>query len=633
MYTPDWGSDVCPEQPCFIVPASCPSYIHYKVDKFYRQNETYRRLRMMKRAELLRRGRVEFVDVNVEGNGEISPATEPTPSEPTHNSNGNKIIGSIDLKEEKEFEKFGSNSVYGEISPSSVANILNTLFDAKQDYDRVMYDLGSGLGRVILQSALSSKIKKLVGVELSRTRYEPSCNALKNMTTHYSTEKCREEHKTEEQNLLQQKISFVNGDILRYDITDGTLIYLCATTWPYSLIQALQGKFTKLKPNSLIVTFKPFISVPPYNSSFVHNGTINVKTSWHDNITINVYKVIDSLEKRHVNELTTKQNDLLKSSAFYFSFDEADNKRAEDGSIIKYRNYNNNDDMLVCSKHLICTNINNMSCPQGNTITPFGWGLAFKSSLPLELKSKAFNVATPNEFTYSVWVQSAIAKGKETKMHSRSRFGRSFRDYSDIVKLPELEGHGQMSTDNDGTTWVLPILELKLETYMGPLMKIGPFEINIGPGGTVEIKPNYPNSKFMLVSQFNTVADGVWHPIAISGRKLLLHDDEIWYDIAIYIDGKKATSGRLPFIDMAANKKEFIVLGDPKFNGYIDELIIYNSALSESDIATLSHIPFWGYHDRNNNPEAIHDRGEKVEDNNDADVCKGTIIKRCPKKS
>ena len=72
-----------------------------------------------------------------------------------------------------------------------------------------MYDLGSGLGRVILQSALSSKIKKLVGVELSRTRYEPSCNALKNMTTHYSTEKCREEHKTEEQNLLQQKITYL----------------------------------------------------------------------------------------------------------------------------------------------------------------------------------------------------------------------------------------------------------------------------------------------------------------------------------------------------------------------------------------------------------------------------------------
>ena len=139
--------------------------IYFMVDRFYEQNQTYHRLRRMKREELLRRGGALLFDVQNDGET----------TEPTHDLSGTRIIGSIDLNEEKEFQRLGTNSIYGEISPVSIPHILKSI-DVHNKDDLVMYDLGSGLGRVVLQSALSSKMKKLVGIELSYLRYKTGCN-------------------------------------------------------------------------------------------------------------------------------------------------------------------------------------------------------------------------------------------------------------------------------------------------------------------------------------------------------------------------------------------------------------------------------------------------------------------------
>src|SRR5205823_2256234 len=77
--------------------------------------------------------------------------------------NGFSICG-----DEREYiEKCGGNPTYGEILSPSLAQLIQKLALTKND---VLFDLGSGAGKVCIQVALSSPAKA-VGIELSATRH------------------------------------------------------------------------------------------------------------------------------------------------------------------------------------------------------------------------------------------------------------------------------------------------------------------------------------------------------------------------------------------------------------------------------------------------------------------------------
>ncbi|KXZ45746.1 hypothetical protein GPECTOR_51g732 [Gonium pectorale] len=69
-------------------------------------------------------------------------------------------------------EATGGSSTYGEITGEGVQQFLQAV---PLQPDDVLVDLGSGLGRLVLQAACSLRLRRCVGIELSSTRHEQAC--------------------------------------------------------------------------------------------------------------------------------------------------------------------------------------------------------------------------------------------------------------------------------------------------------------------------------------------------------------------------------------------------------------------------------------------------------------------------
>jgi hypothetical protein len=69
----------------------------------------------------------------------------------------------------------GEAGIYGEILPTGIRNLYDSI-DLKED--DVLYDLGSGTGKVPIQFASETNCGKCHGIELGEARYKASMTAL-----------------------------------------------------------------------------------------------------------------------------------------------------------------------------------------------------------------------------------------------------------------------------------------------------------------------------------------------------------------------------------------------------------------------------------------------------------------------
>ena len=100
----------------------------------------------------------------------------------------------------------GRHSVYGEVTEESTNGIVE-YFKKYFDNDCVFYDLGCGLGKMVVHIGLQYNIKKSCGIEFSKERV--SC-------ANYIKETYCNENNT---------ISFIEGDFLKIDIGDAKVVY------------------------------------------------------------------------------------------------------------------------------------------------------------------------------------------------------------------------------------------------------------------------------------------------------------------------------------------------------------------------------------------------------------------------
>lgn len=125
--------------------------------------------------------------------------------------------------------------LYGE-TPSKTVNIL--LEKYVRPTDKILYDLGSGKGNVVIQAALSGKFKKAVGVEVVQERHEMSLEALKRGQTFLPSD---------------TEVKFINGDFLSSDFSDADVIYITATAYSKKLLKDLQSRLITIKLGTRIV--------------------------------------------------------------------------------------------------------------------------------------------------------------------------------------------------------------------------------------------------------------------------------------------------------------------------------------------------------------------------------------------
>ncbi|MEM7496040.1 MAG: hypothetical protein AAF471_07985 [Myxococcota bacterium] len=168
--------------------------------------------------------------------------------------------------------------VYGEITFAGADNLIDELNPTKQD---VFVDLGSGRGRLVTHLALRSPVRKALGIELSQMRYDESVRAL---------DRIKEQDITDAKGnpLDLRRIEFIQGDILKSDLSETDIIYACSTLFPKKLMEGILQKALAIPRSVTLVSLKRY----PKHPRLHHAKTLIVPTTWHLNVPVYIYKTI-----------------------------------------------------------------------------------------------------------------------------------------------------------------------------------------------------------------------------------------------------------------------------------------------------------------------------------------------------
>lgn len=185
---------------------------------------------------------------------------------------------------------------YGEILFESWHTILHELNLTTKD---VVYDLGSGVGKVIVEAFLVTPAKKVVGVELSDTRYEKAAQVakmlkkkikkgeLKALQESVNNELQFDKYSEKKVNYKKKKIAFIHKNFLKVNFSDATVIYMCSTCFSDELMQELTDKFAGLRDGLKVVTLKQLPSHPHF--TLVKKYTLPM--TWSTTTPVYVYEM------------------------------------------------------------------------------------------------------------------------------------------------------------------------------------------------------------------------------------------------------------------------------------------------------------------------------------------------------
>lgn len=173
----------------------------------------------------------------------------------------------IPTSETQMIESAGSSPTYGEITYEGLSKLLSDLKLSKKD---IFYDLGSGNGKVIIQTAYETPVKKAVGIELSPTRFKQA-----------------NEVKTKLPKDMANRVVFKEEDIVNSNISDATVIFMCSTCFPDSLMNTLAKKFLKLRPGTTILSLKRL----PTNDLILLEKEYHLPMTWSENTSVYRYRV------------------------------------------------------------------------------------------------------------------------------------------------------------------------------------------------------------------------------------------------------------------------------------------------------------------------------------------------------
>lgn len=132
--------------------------------------------------------------------------------------------------------------IYGEITFASLAQLLYFL---KLDEHDVFYDLGCGSGQTVYSAALLHPFKKVCGIELL-----PGLCQIANERKNHFKQIAAE---IPELTAVAHHIEFVEDDILNYDFSDATVVFINATCFEGLLWQNLVNKLINLAAHTKII--------------------------------------------------------------------------------------------------------------------------------------------------------------------------------------------------------------------------------------------------------------------------------------------------------------------------------------------------------------------------------------------
>jgi hypothetical protein len=147
---------------------------------------------------------------------------------------------SASVKERAENDLLTDSLIYGEMEFSSIANILK--FINRDARGGKFYDIGSGSGKAVFTARVLQDFDCCIGIELLPTLHELAVS----VTNAYN--------ETWKRKLEFGQIQFHCEDLLKYDWSDGDVVFAHNTCFEDDLLQSLFSKAKDLSPGSFLIS-------------------------------------------------------------------------------------------------------------------------------------------------------------------------------------------------------------------------------------------------------------------------------------------------------------------------------------------------------------------------------------------
>jgi hypothetical protein len=172
----------------------------------------------------------------------------------------------------KTIEAQGCAATYGEITFEGVEKLISLLNLKDSD---VFYDLGCGVGKMVIHVYLGTPVKKSVGIELSSER------ATKAMTI--------QEKLKQDKSLIEEgrTLAFYKESFLDSNLNDATVIYLASTCFSPDVMKQVTDTLAKLKKGLRVITLKKLAA----NDHFKLIDEFILPMTWSDNTTAYLYEL------------------------------------------------------------------------------------------------------------------------------------------------------------------------------------------------------------------------------------------------------------------------------------------------------------------------------------------------------
>ena len=151
---------------------------------------------------------------------------------------------------------------YGEILFSGVEKILKKITITDHD---IFLDLGSGLGKVVLQVFMQTQVCKSIGIEINPQLHNSALKIIEKFQTKYAANSTRELH-------------LICADFLETEILAATVILIGSPCYSAKLLAKIEKKIINLEHLHTIVSLKPLLNL----QNFSFKQVFKVEGSWDD---------------------------------------------------------------------------------------------------------------------------------------------------------------------------------------------------------------------------------------------------------------------------------------------------------------------------------------------------------------
>jgi Histone methylation protein DOT1 len=179
----------------------------------------------------------------------------------------------LDEADEARVRATHSSPTYGEIMPTATDRLVEHL---RMRADDVFYDLGSGVGKVVLQVAMRAKIRRCVGLELVRSRHRIARRMLEQVRA---------------TGLMRAKECELRcADFMRAPMGDATVLYSCSTAFSTPFMNQLAARLAQLPTGVRWVSTQDIDD----NPWWVLEDVLRLDMSWRRRSHVHAYRLARS---------------------------------------------------------------------------------------------------------------------------------------------------------------------------------------------------------------------------------------------------------------------------------------------------------------------------------------------------